>query len=116
MNLDIENLLTKEDVAEYLNYKPKTIERWVREGNIKCCPNVPGNELRFNKNYILGLGRMDFKLEPSPEVYRVERKYKKILKEKEEEIISLKKAITNLHIQSTQAMNTLLSIENIKVL
>lgn len=90
---EIERLWTKEDVAKYFNKSPRTIERWVTEGDLQCCPNMVKSIQMFNPEYIKSFGKMDFKYEPSPEVMRLKRIYERDMKAKNKEIERLKAMI-----------------------
>lgn len=101
-----ENLWNKNDVAEFLGYKPKTIEKWVADGLIKCCRNAPGSELRFDPEYIRSFGGVDFKnRESSPEIKRMKRYYERKIEVRDRKISILENKLRNVLIQATQGIN-----------
>lgn len=111
-----EPLWTTDDVAKYLNKTSKTIIKWVQNGDLKCCPKVPGNELRFDPNYIKSLGEMEFKVGlSSPEVYRLEKRHAREIKERDEIISKLIRMVRGDYIRSTKNINEISLIEEILI-
>lgn len=100
-----ENLWNKDDVAEFLNYKVKTIEKWVGNGIIKRC-NTPGNEWRFDPEYIRSFKKTDFEsIDSLPEVKRLKRYYEREIEIRDKKISMLEIGVRNILAQSAQVIN-----------
>lgn len=97
-----EPLLTKKEVAKFLNIGDSTLDAWVTDGDIKCCPNLPKGRVRFDPDYIRAFKGEDFKNEiGSPETRRLTRE----LKKKDEEIDNLRNDLYEIHSEMSLLMN-----------
>lgn len=95
----MEQLMTKQDLAEHWQVTEKAIENWVKDGLITPCQRVPGH-VRFSPKYIAELEGV--KLEKhSPLEWRRLQKELEFWKTKAEE---LERTITKLSMDITQAV------------
>ena len=105
MPAGIEQLLTLKQVADILNYEPKTIQNWVDNRDIKY-RKMPRGGIRFDPDYIRDLGRIDFKSEgKSPEVARLERQHKRENEAKDELIEKLRAKLREVGAIALQSEN-----------
>lgn len=107
-----EPLLKKAEVIDYLNIGLSTLDAWLADGDIKCCPKMPKGNIRFDPEYIWSFGDMGFKNNvSSPEVYRMEREHAKDIKVRDEIISKLIRMVRGDYINHTKNINEILVIE-----